>query len=738
MTWTLHLQCQPVRGYDVRMSRLAQSLSAFVLLACLGASGAPLAAQAGEPNLDATALGNIASWVAVDTATGYEGRTSPALAAALGNWTADAWGNIVATIGSGSPHHVVACALDRPSYAVTQIRDDGYLRLHRIGRGSRHPLWDQQFEAQQVRILTATGPVAGVVARSNGHFAQQHRGETAVVTADDLWLDVGAESKAEVEKLGIALLDPVGRHLPPWPIAGGVAGPDAGRRTGCAVVATLAAAARTATPNGRITFVLSAQEATGWVGLSSLVARADRVDQVTILAPGEDARADSARAAGTLSNFGGVLEAAGLKTVRWLAPAATQAGSHMEVIRATEAAWLLEAAAKGAGVSVPAGHTWVAAPPPAALRTTLADATLKDSAAVLTDLVERPAVSGHEWSVRRSVLESLPVWARDRAVVDDIGNITVEAGPEGAATVFMAHMDEVGYVIASIAPDGTASLTAQGGAVASAWEGQTALVHFDPKGAPSTVSGKGADMNPQWKAQSLAATAPAPLRGVFRIRAAADRKDPKEMQAWFGLDAAGLAARGVVAGMQVTSHKEGLRLGRTRYTARALDDRAGSTALVRAINQVDPNRLPGKVIFAWSVHEEGGLLGANAMARRFATKTARIYSLDTFVSSDTPLESPHFAYAPLGKGAVLRAIENSSVSPDQERARVVRAATAAKIPLQIGLTQGGTDGSSFTYWGAPNQGLSWPGRYSHSPGEVLDLRDLDALAKLVVAVANTK
>ena len=167
---------------------------------------------------------------------------------------------------------------------------------------------------------------------------------------------------------------------------------------------------------------------------------------------------------------------------------------------------------------------------------------------------------------------------------------------------------------------------------------------------------------------------------MFRIRAAADRKDPGALQAWFGLDAEGLSARGVAVGMQVTSHKEGLRLARTRYTGRALDDRAGTTALVRAVNQIDPNRLPGKVIFAWSVHEEGGLRGANAMARRFAKTTTRIYSLDTFVSSDTPLESPHFAYAPLGKGPVLRAIENSSVSPDEERARVVRAAASREDP----------------------------------------------------------
>ena len=53
----------------------------------------------------------------------------------------------------------------------------------------------------------------------------------------------------------------------------------------------------------------------------------------------------------------------------------------------------------------------------------------------------------------------------------------------------------------------------------------------------------------------------------------------------------------------------------------------------------------------------------------------------------------------------------------------------------MGLTQGGTDGTQFTFWGAPNQGLSWPGRYSHSPGEVLDLRDLVRLAELIEAVA---
>ena len=108
---------------------------------------------------------------------------------------------------------------------------------------------------------------------------------------------------------------------------------------------------------------------------------------------------------------------------------------------------------------------------------------------------------------------------------------------------------------------------------------RTALVHFDPPGAPSISTGHGIDTDPKWKASSLAATAPEPLRGVFKVRPTATQKNAGPLQAWFGLDAQGLAARGVSVGMQVTSDKRGVRLGRTRFTARAEDDRAGHQGL---------------------------------------------------------------------------------------------------------------------------------------------------------------
>jgi putative aminopeptidase len=125
-----------------------------------------------------------------------------------------------------------------------------------------------------------------------------------------------------------------------------------------------------------------------------------------------------------------------------------------------------------------------------------------------------------------------------------------------------------------------------------------------------------------------------------------------------------------------------------------------------------------------------------ALARQYGLSVKRVYSVDTFVSSDSPVESTRFAYAPLGRGAVIRGLDNASVAPLAEMDRIRNLARTQNIPLQVGATNGGTDGSDFVRYGALHVSLSWPGRYSHSPVEVLDLRDLQALERLIYAIAT--
>jgi putative aminopeptidase FrvX len=224
---------------------------------------------------------------------------------------------------------------------------------------------------------------------------------------------------------------------------------------------------------------------------------------------------------------------------------------------------------------------------------------------------------------------------------------------------------------------------------------------------------------------------------VFVPRDRPQGKQPAALTVWFGLDSASLVARGVRPGLSVTGVKSATRLGRTRFTARSIDDRAGCTALILAMRTLDPARLPRRVIFVFSVREETGLDGAAAFAAQHGRSVRRIHAVDTFVSSDSPLESHRFAYAPIGKGAVVRALDNSSVTPGQEVDRTVAIAKQARIPLQVGTTNGGNDGSEFVRYGAVDVPISWPLRYSHSPAEVIDLRDVQSLGRLVAALATS-
>lgn len=643
----------------------------------------------------------LSSWQQLVAPTGHEDRALAALASALPGWQRDAVGNLVLRRGTGSPRRVVACGLDRPGFTVSQVTDDGFLRVHRVGGGG-HALFDQAHEAQQVNVHTARGMVPGVAAVANGHFAPQHRGDTAIVTADDLWIDVGATSRAEVEALGIRLLDPLDRRVPAWPFAGGVAGAGVGGRAGCAAIA---AVARGPVARGETVFLMTAQSVFGWPTLGASIARLGRVDEVTIVGVG--------RASPVVARI------ARIDSVRTIVPVVRHAGTLVETIAEQDAAALLARVAVAAAVEMSAlpAQPWVDAPDAGPRDAPRAADALDASAAALKRLADLPGVSSDEWRVREAVRAALPDWARARAEVDAAGNLVVGAGPERDTLVIIAHLDEVGWDVTAIAPDGVVTLRARGGPVATAWEGQPALLHL-PRAADGSA------------APSIA--------GIFVPRAEPRSKRPERMLAWFGLDSAALVARGVRVGATVSAYKDAVRLGATRFTGRAMDDRVGTLALLRAVGMVDPARLTRRVLFVWSTEEEIGLNGAAALAARLGPTVKRVHSIDTFVSSESPLESPHFALARLGAGPVLRGIESQSMWPPAARAEVERIAREAGIPLQLGMTQGGTDGTAFVFYGAPNLPLSWPGRYSHAPGEVLDLRDLDRLGQLIAAIVRAR
>ena len=334
---------------------------------------------------------------------------------------------------------------------------------------------------------------------------------------------------------------------------------------------------------------------------------------------------------------------------------------------------------------------------------------ISEAQSVLAPLVETYGVSGAEGPVREAVKRLLPAWAVSST--DTAGNLWVRVGEGSPVVVFVAHLDEIGFRVTGIRDDGTLELETRGGFISSLFEAKPALVHTDKGIVP----------------------------GVFIPRDSGfTHHTPPPLRVDLGTTSrAATLARGVSPGQTITMPKQYVRLAGTRATGRSFDDRVGATAQLLALRRLDRAALKHQVIFIWSVREEIGLEGAEAAAASLGTTPRRVHAIDTFVSADSPLELPNFAVAPIGRGAVARALDNSSITPPAYVDSLFQVARARGVALQLGTTNGGNDGSEFTPYGVVDVAMGWPLRYSHSPAEVIDLKDVVSLADIIRAVAET-
>lgn len=334
--------------------------------------------------------------------------------------------------------------------------------------------------------------------------------------------------------------------------------------------------------------------------------------------------------------------------------------------------------------------------------------TIHEAQAVLAPLVETYAPSGMEGPMRAAVERALPSWARPTA--DSAGNLWLTVGRGAPHIVFIAHMDEIGFSVSAIREDGTLELRPLGGFFPFLFEGEPALVH----------------------------TGGADVPGVFTPAdsGAADRRTMAYRIDLGVTSRAAVESLGVKVGSSATMPKSYARLVGTRATGRSFDDRVGSTVLILAVRHLDRRKLRHAVTFIWSVREEVGLDGARVAAESLGTSVARVHAIDTFVSADSPLEPQNFAVALLGKGPVARAVDQSSVTPPAYVDSLVTLARLHRLPLQVGATNGGNDGSAFAPWGVVDVPIGWPLRYAHSPVEVVDLKDVAGLADLIRAAAE--
>ncbi|MGL1887249.1 MAG: M42 family metallopeptidase [Reichenbachiella sp.] len=113
------------------------------------------------------------------------------------SFVTDTYGSVAAVINPDAPYKVVIEAhADEISWFVNYISDDGYLYVIRNG-GSDH----QIAPSKRVNIFTDKGIVKGVFGWPAIHVRKDKNEKAPAM--DNIFIDIGCESKEEVEKLGV-------------------------------------------------------------------------------------------------------------------------------------------------------------------------------------------------------------------------------------------------------------------------------------------------------------------------------------------------------------------------------------------------------------------------------------------------------------------------------------------------------------------------------------------------------
>ena len=322
----------------------------------------------------------------------------------------------------------------------------------------------------------------------------------------------------------------------------------------------------------------------------------------------------------------------------------------------------------------------------------------------LREITQIPGISGYEEKVREKIGEWLEPYAD--YTVDTIGNLIVELGEGELKAIFMAHMDEIGLLITGIRPDGKLIFRKIGGIDDRLLYGRHLDVITESGKLDGVIGALPVHLNLERKFDTV------PWNRLVIDIGAESREEAEAL------------------GVKVLDYavfKKHFAVLNDRYVStRSLDDRFGVVALIEAIKDLVDHDLDGKWIFAFTVQEEIGLKGAKFLAERYSPKYA--FAIDSFACCSNLTGDVR-----LGGGAVIRAVDNSAIYTRRLARKVAEVASRNEIPLQVGVTGGGTDASVFQHK-SEVLALSVPIKYLHSEVETLHLGDLEALIKLIEAI----
>ena len=344
----------------------------------------------------------------------------------------------------------------------------------------------------------------------------------------------------------------------------------------------------------------------------------------------------------------------------------------------------------------------------------------------LIDLMLTPGLSGHEERVAaliRARLAAEGIVSR----VDRMGNViaTFEGDPEAPSVMLFTHMDQLGFFVRRIEPDGLVRVERMGGVSERAMAAQAVVL----------CVGEGRDVPGIIMNKAHHATTP---EEKYKVLTAPQIT----IDTGHGSKAA-LEAAGVQIGTPVIYRPQVIELDGDRIAGTSVDDRAGCAVLLEIARGLSLRMDGPTVHLVFSVQEEFNLRGAQVAAQSLTPDIA--LQIDLMLATDTP-DMADRGEMTLGGGPGISLYSFhgrgtlNGVIPHPALVRLFEdTARAEKMALQRSAQVGVLTDLSYVQLvgeGVASLDIGFPMRYSHSSVECCDLEDLESLARLTLAALS--
>ena len=337
----------------------------------------------------------------------------------------------------------------------------------------------------------------------------------------------------------------------------------------------------------------------------------------------------------------------------------------------------------------------------------------------LEKLINTPSPTGHETRGQRVWLDYAKQFA-EATETDAYGNAVAWLNKGGSPRLMLAgHADEIAMSVNYINAEGFLYVRRMGGIDPAITKAQRVVIHTR-NGPVKGVVGNAA---------------------IHLQKTDGEPKAPKIHDLFIDIGVSSKQAAGklVRIGDPITLADQFELLRNDLAIARAFDNRIGTFAVIEALRLLGESgkKLNAEICAVSNIMEETGCLGARQIA--YALKPDAALVVDVTHATDYPDVSPQrHGDIKMGQGPALT---HGGPNHAEVVARLEKTARTAGIPLQheaMSSTSGtDTDVIFWTRGGIPSALISLPNRYMHSPVEVVSLRDLELIPKLMAAFAQS-